>query len=244
MARRRHRDRPAPASAKPPPIVEAMTRAHGRHLGLVERRAVEPHGRRRCSPAIRSPSSGARGSTSISAPIAIEPLTLRAGALLPSATGAGRARLSRRAAAPAARARSAREPVRRARRHRRPSRRPHAGARAAGAASRRRSSARAVSRSISETCASSGAREDLIYVSPKSGRAVSASAGAPWRDRLLPLPAFLKGQGERGSPGPEDIAAAFRLTGHFLLRDLFAPRGLDLPDSRRAFLAAAGRAAD
>ena len=41
-----------------------------------------------------------------------------------------------------------------------------------------------------ERCAVSGSRDDLIYVSPKSGRAVSASAGAPWRDKLLALPAF------------------------------------------------------
>lgn len=88
-------------------------------------------------------------------------------------------------------------------------------------------------------CAATGAREDLIYVSPKSGRAVSAAAGAPWRDRLLPLPGFFLAEGG-ASPSPEDVEAAFRLTGHFLLRDLFAPRGLELPDSRRAFLAAAG----
>ncbi len=88
-------------------------------------------------------------------------------------------------------------------------------------------------------CAATGAREDLVYVSPKSGRAVSAAAGAPWKDRLLPLPAFLIGQA--GAPTNEaQVDAAFRLTGHFLLRDLFAPRGLDLPPSRRAFLAAAG----
>ena len=92
-----------------------------------------------------------------------------------------------------------------------------------------------------ESCAATGARDELIYVSPKSGRAVSAAAGAPWRDRLLPLPAFL-----RGAAGPRPSAAevddAFRLTGFFLTRDLFAPRGLNLPDSRRAFLAAAAKA--
>ena len=48
-------------------------------------------------------------------------------------------------------------------------------------------------RARSLECAATGAREDLIYVSPKSGRAVSAAAGAPGRDRLLPLPAFLRG---------------------------------------------------
>ncbi len=88
-------------------------------------------------------------------------------------------------------------------------------------------------------CAATGARDDLIYVSPKSGRAVSAAAGEGWRDRLLPLPAFLR-EAASGAPEPADVAAAFRVTGHFLRRELFAPRGLELPDSRRAFLAAAG----
>jgi DNA repair protein RecO (recombination protein O) len=89
-----------------------------------------------------------------------------------------------------------------------------------------------------DECAATGARQNLIYVSPKSGRAVSAAAGEAWRDRLLPLPAFLRdGTGE--TPTPEDVAAAFRLTGHFLRRELFLAKGLELPDSRRAFLAAA-----
>ena len=93
-----------------------------------------------------------------------------------------------------------------------------------------------------ESCAASGVREELIYVSPKSGRAVSAAAGAPWRDKLLPLPAFLRG--EAGAAPPiADVADAFRTTGYFLDRDLFGPRGLPMPDSRRAFLAAAGAAA-
>jgi DNA repair protein RecO (recombination protein O) len=85
-----------------------------------------------------------------------------------------------------------------------------------------------------ETCAASGSREDLVYVSPKSGRAVSASAGAPWKDKLLPLPVFLRA--ESATPAAEDVAAAFRMTGYFLERDLFGPRGLPMPDSRRAFL--------
>jgi DNA repair protein RecO (recombination protein O) len=87
-----------------------------------------------------------------------------------------------------------------------------------------------------------GARDNLVYVSPKSGRAVSAEAGAPWRDRLLPLPAFLlSGAGLEARPASEALDDAFRLTGFFLLRDLFAPRGEALPDSRRAFLAAIAR---
>lgn len=87
-----------------------------------------------------------------------------------------------------------------------------------------------------ERCALSGATEDLAYVSPKSGRAVSREAGAPWRDRLLPLPAFLFADAGRRSPTPHDIAAAFRLTGHFLDRELFAPRGQLLPVARERLL--------
>ena len=94
-----------------------------------------------------------------------------------------------------------------------------------------------------ERCAATGVREDLIYVSPKSGRAVSAAAGAPYRERLLPLPGFLRPGAAASAPTSAEIADAFRLTGFFLLRDLFAPRGQPLPDARRAFLAAA-RAAE
>jgi DNA repair protein RecO (recombination protein O) len=89
-------------------------------------------------------------------------------------------------------------------------------------------------------CALTGATEGLAYVSPRTGRAVSAAAGAPWRERLLGLPAFMRGDLGAGMPDGADLAAAFRLTGHFLRRDLFQPRGQDLPDARRAFLASAG----
>ena len=92
-------------------------------------------------------------------------------------------------------------------------------------------------------CAATGATDGLAYVSPKSGRAVSAEAGAPWRDRLLPLPPFLR-EGARleAEPSAEEIADAFRLTGFFLARDLFGPNGAPLPDSRAAFLSAVAKA--
>ncbi|WP_298350974.1 DNA repair protein RecO [Rhodoblastus sp.] len=87
-----------------------------------------------------------------------------------------------------------------------------------------------------EQCAATGARDELVFVSPKSGRAVSREAGAPWAARLLPLPAFL-----REAPGlpveREKLREAFRLTEFFLTRDIFAPRGLTAPDSRAAFIA-------
>jgi DNA repair protein RecO (recombination protein O) len=90
-----------------------------------------------------------------------------------------------------------------------------------------------------ERCAASGSRDDLIYVSPKTGRAISAVAGAPWRDRLLALPAFLRADDSSTAPTAGELADAFRLTGFFLERNLFGARGLPMPDARRAFLAAA-----
>ena len=88
-------------------------------------------------------------------------------------------------------------------------------------------------------CAVTGAAADLIYVSPKSGRAVSRAAGEAYRDRLLPLPAFLSDGGT--SPNPAEIADAFRLTGYFLARRAFEPREMQLPEARARFLALLAR---
>ena len=82
-------------------------------------------------------------------------------------------------------------------------------------------------------CASTGETTDLVYVSPKSSRAVSRTAGEPWKDKLLALPAFLTGQ---AAVAREDVLAGFRLTGFFLSRHVFEPRGLTMPDAREAFL--------
>src|SRR3954468_18220245 len=70
-------------------------------------------------------------------------------------------------------------------------------------------------------CAATGATEDLVYVSPKSGRAVSAAAAADYRDRLFPLPPLLLGSGAADWP---DILAGLRITGHFLARDVLIER--------------------
>lgn len=86
-------------------------------------------------------------------------------------------------------------------------------------------------------CAATGQRHDLVYVSPRSGKAVSREAGEPWRDRMLALPAFL----QRGSGLRADVLAvedAFRLTGFFLARHVYEPRGLEEPGARAGFLAA------
>jgi DNA repair protein RecO (recombination protein O) len=94
------------------------------------------------------------------------------------------------------------------------------------------------------SCAATGATRDLAYVSPKSARAVSAAAGEPYRDRLLPLPGFLVGQPRGNRPSAGEIADGFRLTGYFLDRTLFDPQGEHLPDERARFVALAVRAAE
>jgi DNA repair protein RecO (recombination protein O) len=85
-------------------------------------------------------------------------------------------------------------------------------------------------------CAVTGAADELIYVSPKTGRAVSRAAGEPWKERLLPLPGFLRGDRD-APPTAADIRDGLRLSGFFLDRFLLGPRGLALPDSRARILA-------
>jgi DNA repair protein RecO (recombination protein O) len=83
-------------------------------------------------------------------------------------------------------------------------------------------------------CAVTGSDVDLAYVSPRSGRAVSRSAGAPYADRLLPLPRFLRESSH--APTGAEIIDAYRLTGYFLERDVLGPRGLAMPQGRQALI--------
>ncbi|MCA6099252.1 MULTISPECIES: DNA repair protein RecO [Bradyrhizobium] len=93
-----------------------------------------------------------------------------------------------------------------------------------------------------ENCAASGETTDLIYVSPKSGGAVSRAAGEPWRDRLLPLPAFLReGEGGANSWSDQDLLDGFQITGLFLLRHVLEPRGQGHSDARAGFINAVTR---
>lgn len=85
-------------------------------------------------------------------------------------------------------------------------------------------------------CAATGASEGLAYVSPKSGRAVSEEAGAPYHDRLLDLPQFLIEREVAGGPDPAALRSAYALTGHFLARNVFEPRGLPVLAERSGFL--------
>ena len=80
-------------------------------------------------------------------------------------------------------------------------------------------------------CAATGGVADLVYVSPKSGRAVSLAAGEPYKERLLGLPAFLRGQTGNGVH-PSDVLAGLDLTTHFLQSRLCQPRDQTLPEPR------------
>lgn len=82
-------------------------------------------------------------------------------------------------------------------------------------------------------CALTGAEDDLAYVSPRSGRAVTRSAGAPWSERLLPLPRMLR---VGGVAGAVEVGQALSLTGHFLEARLapHLPRGVLPPARERA----------
>lgn len=80
-------------------------------------------------------------------------------------------------------------------------------------------------------CAATGANDQLIYVSPKSGRAVSASAGEPYRDRMLVLPQFLTKARGAGVTA-RDVVEGLALTGHFLETRALQPRGEKLPEAR------------
>ena len=80
-------------------------------------------------------------------------------------------------------------------------------------------------------CAATGVRDDLAYVSPRSGGAVSREAGAPYADRLFRLPPFLVSS-QAGVDHADDIAEGLRITGHFLERHFYAPLGKHLPDAR------------
>jgi DNA repair protein RecO (recombination protein O) len=84
-------------------------------------------------------------------------------------------------------------------------------------------------------CAATGTTIELIYVSPKSGRAVSRAAGQPWQDKLLRLPDFL-GETPAAEPSAADVTDGFAMTGFFLSRHVFEPRGLPLPDARASFI--------
>jgi len=80
------------------------------------------------------------------------------------------------------------------------------------------------------SCAATGTNDDLIYVSPRSGRAVSREAGAAYAERMLALPGFLLGS--QNIPDPAATRAGLKLTGYFLLERVLAPQGRQMPQAR------------
>lgn len=84
-------------------------------------------------------------------------------------------------------------------------------------------------------CAGGGDLNDLFYVSPKTGRAVSKGAGAIYKERLLVLPEFLKKNGEDG--GQDDILTGLKLTAHFLEHWVYAHHTTGMPEARLRFQA-------
>ena len=80
-----------------------------------------------------------------------------------------------------------------------------------------------------DRCAVSGSNDDLVAVSPRSGRAVSAAEAEPYAGKLLPLPAFVR---QGGAASWTEIAQGVELSGHFLQRDVLAGRAEALGDAR------------
>lgn len=91
-----------------------------------------------------------------------------------------------------------------------------------------------------ERCAVSGAEKDLVAVSPRSGRAVSAAEAAPFAGKLLALPRFVR---EGGSGNWPDILDGLTLSGHFLMRDLVTDRAAPVAAARERLIERLRRAA-
>ena len=85
-------------------------------------------------------------------------------------------------------------------------------------------------------CAATGAVDELAYVSPRSGRAVSREAAAPYADKLLPLPSFLARPEDTAAAAAADVVAGLRLTGWFFEKHVFAGQGGRMPAARERFV--------
>ena len=80
-----------------------------------------------------------------------------------------------------------------------------------------------------DRCAVTGSNDDLVAVSPRSGRAVSATEAEPYSGKLLPLPKFVR---EGGSATWPEIRDGLELSGHFLIRDVLTGRTAGLAEAR------------
>jgi DNA repair protein RecO (recombination protein O) len=81
------------------------------------------------------------------------------------------------------------------------------------------------------SCAATGSMDDLIYVSPRSGRAVSRAGGAAYADRMFALPGFLV-DSQNAHPSAEELREGLRLTGYFLAERVLRPHNRELPPAR------------
>jgi DNA repair protein RecO (recombination protein O) len=95
-------------------------------------------------------------------------------------------------------------------------------------------------------CAKTGSADELVYVSPKSGRAVSREAGQPYAQKMLLLPGFLREADdvEEMPTSAQDVLAGFALSGHFLEMHVFAPRSIPMPEPRGRLISRLQRQAD
>jgi DNA repair protein RecO (recombination protein O) len=86
------------------------------------------------------------------------------------------------------------------------------------------------------SCALSGVRSDLAFVSPRTGRAVCRTAAEPYADKLLVLPPFLTPEGSLPDATVGDLLDGLKLTAHFLERHVLAPHNKPLPAARTRFI--------
>ncbi len=90
-----------------------------------------------------------------------------------------------------------------------------------------------------KSCAATGTQEELIYVSPRSGRAVSRQSGEPYKDKLLALPLFLQQvDKERKIKDVQEVLAALTLSGYFLNKYVLVPHDIEAPAARHRLCAA------
>jgi DNA repair protein RecO (recombination protein O) len=85
-------------------------------------------------------------------------------------------------------------------------------------------------------CAATGRGDDLVYMSPKSGQAVTREAGAPYHDKLLPLPRFLTELSRPDAPSEDEIADGLVMTGYFLSAHVFGETNRPMPKAREEFI--------
>lgn len=84
------------------------------------------------------------------------------------------------------------------------------------------------------SCAATGQTGDLIYISPKTGRAVSRDAGEPYKNKLFPLPYHLLV--DEVKPSKKDLLAVFKITEHFIFKHVLEPIGKKMPPARQRFI--------